>query len=376
MRCRVPLAGCLAAAVATCPAPAWADRENTRYTQELDCAEWNVGYPYEFRLATRLDVFMASISDATGDEYDVKARRRVMHYDFEPVSMAGVFGAWNVPGTSRKSPFRLEAGYSTSRPFGGAAAGDAGDRKTGALASLGLDSGASELLDLGLAWLGITGRAHWEHFAAGHVRVEDKQTGGETSAPLSLDRFSGRLGWNIPPIELFEEVDGEIRPWRPFGFTIYAEANDYVVPRILYRYKENGDPGPGEYRYTYLGETDPQPLRTRTYAVGGTAILQMIKSAHLGFTSHLELGGAFGGGSASFKDGTVRRHETLYVGKGDFAWLSSIRFGGPAKSLFEIGLQYNVEILSYFTGTSHGTFFEPSATDAFHGPRVEFIARF
>jgi hypothetical protein len=311
-----------------------------------------------------------------GDEYDLRGRRRVLHYRLESVSMAGLFVAWNFRPTEDAAPIRLETGYSSSRPFGTGASGSAGEASGGALASLGLDSAASELFDIGLAWLGISGRIGWQHFRAGRVEVEDRRTGMRTTQPLRLDRFTGRLSWNPKPFELFEEVDGEIRSWRPFGLTFYLETNDYVLPRILYRYRENGSPGPGEYRYTYIDETEPQSLRTRTYALGGTIIMQLLKVAGGGLTSHLELGGAFGGGSIRFDYDGDDRSESLYVGKVDAAWLTSIRFPGPGESLFEIGLQYNLELLNHFTGSSKGTFFEPSARDFFHGPRIELIARF
>jgi hypothetical protein len=46
--------------------PAHAERANTRYTQELDSAEWNVGHPYDFRVSTRYDLYLASMGNVGG----------------------------------------------------------------------------------------------------------------------------------------------------------------------------------------------------------------------------------------------------------------------------------------------------------------------
>jgi hypothetical protein len=371
----VSRAWALAAAGLLAAAPAAADRTGTRFTQELDSAELHHGFPYAWRLSTRYDLYLADFTDrATGDDYDFAGRKRKMAYDLEPISTMTLAARYALRFSEFGEPVYLDAAYGTSRLFGGA--GDAGEADTGPLRALGFDDAASTVLDVGLEYFGLAGRIAWQSFRAGRARVVDAKGGGTLeSRPLNLDHFTGRLVYDFRPIELFEEVDGRWRPWRPFGFTLFVQLSDYTLPRILNQVRERAHPGPDDARYVYVDETDPQDVRTRTYELGGTAIVMLLRSQDLSFTGHLELGGSFGAGSTAFDFHGRRRTQTVLAGEVDTSALVTLRHP-IGEALLELSLQYNFELRSWFTPEHDGTYFDPATLDAFHGPRVELIARF
>jgi hypothetical protein len=372
--CRPAFAYLVLVATLALPAVGRADRQNTRFTQEADSAEWNHGYPFPWRLGLHYDVYFASIGDDTDSEaYDFGSRRHEMVYDMTPISTltASAVLAYRRGGFGK--PVRTLLSYGTSRAFG--QGGDVSEKSASPMHALGFHSRATDLIDAGLEYLGFAGRIALHHFALGTAREVDASSGATVSSrTFVMDRIVGRAEYNFRPFELFDEVDGQFRPYRPFGFTLYAQMQDYTLPRILYRVRENGDPGPDDYRYTYLGETAAQSVRTRTYALGGTVIMMLVKSRDLSFTGHVEAGGSFGGGPIEFDDGDRHRSETLYTGTGDMAALTSLRIPLGA-GLLELSLQYNVELAKHFTGESNGAHWETGTLDAFHGPRVEAILR-
>ncbi len=348
---------------------ALADRGAIRGPLELDSEGWHYAEPFWLRLGLRSDVYLVSLSDGAAAEYDLRGRQQRMRYAFDPVGVltGTVDFAWRHSPTA--DPVRAHFSYGLGMGLG---AGDGGEGDAGPLQAVGVSDGALTMLaEAMLSYAGVIGFVSYSRFEDGEITVEGGPDAGTTR--FTLERLVGRAGYEFAPFEQFVEVDGAWRTVRPFGFTVFLQAQRYSAPRIVYRVVKA--PAEADAEFVYAGELPPQIVSLESLSLGGSAILMVGRSDDLRTTLHLELGGAIGPGRTDLDLGTGQQAVPLWAGSGTVSVLGTHRIPIEGTGLLELSAQYTLELVDHWLRDASDDTYLIGGLDLFHGPRLEVVLR-